>query len=69
MEDKILQLNSINDFCPFTKTGSFYLKGIIRPFPKLLEFSVETVDRFGKWHDQTYFVSELPYLQMPGPQS
>ena len=30
---------------------------------------METVDKAGKWQDPRYFVSKLPYLQMPGPQS
>ena len=40
-------------------------KGIVRPFfPKFWSYSVETVDKFGKWHDPTYFASKLSYLQI-----
>ena len=40
-------------------------KGI---FPKYWSYSVETIDKVGKWQDPTYFVSKLPYMQMSGPQ-
>ena len=46
-----------------------FLKGLKDLFPKIWSYSLETVDKVGKWQDPTYFVSKLPYLQMPGPQS
>ena len=46
----------------------FHLKGLYEFFPKFWNYSVETVDKAGKRQDPTY-VSELPYLQTPCPQS
>ena len=45
--------------------GSHHIKGFISFFSKILKFSVETINKVGKWHDPTYFVSKLPCLQMP----
>ena len=61
-----LEVFSAKKLCVRFRGG---LKGIIKPFPKICSYSVETVDKVAKWHDPTHFVSQLRYLQMPGPQS
>ena len=48
-----------------------HVKGIISFFPKCMSYSVEGVDE-GDWRQQSmffFFLSKLPYLQMPALQS
>ena len=63
------QKNSLGGGGASTPAARARVKGIIRLFPKFWSHSVETVNKVGKCHDPTYFVSKLPHLQMPGPES